>query len=69
MTRWVLFSALAIALTTGTFCSAVERGQPDGAVAASSTAAQDAQERFVIKFCYSQYRGQDDIMRCLARGT
>ena len=28
---------------------------------------QEASERFAIKYCYSQYRSQTDVNRCLQR--
>jgi hypothetical protein len=68
MWRAVLFSAIALALMGGTFCSEAERAQSGEALAAAATTAE-ANQRFVIKFCYAQYRSQSDIMRCLAQGV
>lgn len=39
------------------------------AVAASASADRTVEQRILIKHCYGQYRGQDDIARCLARGA
>ena len=66
--RAVLYSAIALALMGGTLCSELERGQP-GETVGAATAAAEANQRFVIKFCYAQYRGQSDVMRCLAQGV
>ena len=68
MLRAVLLSAIALALMGGTFCGDLERAQPGQPVAATAASAE-ANQRFVINFCYAQYRGQSDIMRCLARGV
>jgi hypothetical protein len=68
MLRAVLLSAVALALMGGTFCTEPERAQPAGALAAP-TALAEANQRFVIKFCYAQYRSQSDVMRCLAQGV
>ena len=68
MLRAVLFSAIALALMGGTFCGESELARPGEPVAAA-TATAEANQRFVIKFCYAQYRGQSDIMRCLAQGV
>jgi hypothetical protein len=35
----------------------------------ASAAIRAVQERALIRHCYAQYRGQDDVMRCLARGV
>jgi len=67
MLRAVLLSAIALALMGGTiFFGEFERAQPGEALAATAAVAN---QRFVINFCYAQYRGQSDIMRCLARGV
>jgi hypothetical protein len=67
MLRAVLLSAIALTLMGGTFCSDSERAQPGDTFAATAAAAE-AKQRFVINFCYAQYRSQSDIMRCLAQG-
>ncbi len=62
MLRAVLLSAIALALMGATFCG--ESGEGHAATAASA----EAHQRFVINFCYAQYRSQSDVMRCLAQG-
>ena len=66
MFRAVLVSAIALALMGSTFCGDLEGAQPGEPIAATAAYAE-ANQRFVINFCYAQYRGQRDIMRCLAR--
>jgi hypothetical protein len=34
---------------------------------ASAPTARHVEERFAIRFCYGQYRSQDDVTRCLAQ--
>jgi hypothetical protein len=71
MLRTVLLSAVVVALMSGTFCSGADRPQTASALAASATreTVADLNQRLAIKFCYAQYRGQSDIMRCLAQGV
>ena len=57
-----------LALMGATFCGESERVQPGEALAATAAAAE-AKQRFVINFCYAQYRSQSDILRCLALGV
>jgi hypothetical protein len=68
MKRSFLLSTVAIVLTGIVFadCPLRESGV---AASASSALETQAQQRFLINYCYAQYRSQSDVSRCIARGT
>ena len=53
------------------FLAPLARTGPCDATAQPDTGATNraVQERALIRHCYAQYRGQADIMRCLAHGA
>ncbi|HZS84470.1 MAG TPA: hypothetical protein VFA50_16470 [Stellaceae bacterium] len=60
-------AATAILLLIGFATASLPRGEA-GRVA-SQREEQAVNARFAIKFCYSQYKSQTDISRCLLRNT
>jgi hypothetical protein len=53
----LLLASASVPLLAAT-CTPASPAGPDRAV---------TEQRFALHFCFSQYRGQDDVTRCLAR--
>ena len=64
MRRYVLIPTAAVLLLTAGFAGCPDREMIS---APAPTMSSEAQQRFLIDYCYAQYRGQSDIARCLGR--
>ena len=61
----VMLVAFAVACVAGaTLLAASERADEPAAM----QGGPEIEQRFLIKFCYAQYRHQSDVIRCLGRG-
>jgi hypothetical protein len=60
-----------VILVAGFLLAPIARTEAPNPVPRPEASAPDraVQERALIRHCYAQYRGQADIMRCLARGA
>jgi hypothetical protein len=66
MRRMLLLAALTVATVPISIAVGCFDGSP-GNGSSSPQLARQVEERFAIRFCYGQYRSQDDILRCLAQ--
>jgi hypothetical protein len=61
----LMLMAVAVACVAGAgFLAASERAEAPAAL----QGGPEVEQRFLIKFCYAQYRHQSDVTRCLGRG-
>jgi|SwirhisoilCB1_FD_contig_31_7479007_length_311_multi_3_in_0_out_0_1 hypothetical protein len=67
MTRTLLITALALATVPMSIATGCFDSRPVTEQQASAPTARHVEERFAIRFCYGQYRSQDDVTRCLAQ--
>jgi hypothetical protein len=66
LTAALLLAILPVAIAAG--CFELGRGE-DTPRRAEPEPDPAAQQRFIVKFCYAQYRGQSDILRCLKQAS
>jgi hypothetical protein len=66
MTRRLLFAALALATVPISIAAGCFDARP-AMEQASAPDTRHVEEHFAIRFCYGQYRSQDDVTRCLAQ--